>query len=57
MAGMSVDVNVTETTVNRCLTLLEWYLQDHPNKTIEFVQEDDMQVGMIVDRRTADVGV
>ncbi len=52
--GINVDVNLdlklSDTTIDRALTILDWYLADHPEKTIVVEQEGDLRVCLIAER-------
>ena len=52
--GINVDVNLdlkpSDTTIDRALTILDWFLADHPEKTIVVEQEGDLRVCLIADR-------
>lgn len=52
MAKLEYDVGIqiSEKTIGRALTIIDWYLADHPDKTIIIEQEDDMRVCLIADR-------
>lgn len=45
------DLKPSDATIDRVLTILEWYLADHPEKTIVVDQEGDLRVCMIADVR------
>lgn len=56
--GINVDVNLdlklSDTTIDRALTILDWYLADHPEKTIVVEQEGDLRVCLIKEESNAE---
>ena len=48
--SISVEISPDETTIGRALTIIEWYLADHPDKTIVIEQEGDLRVCLIADK-------
>ena len=44
------DLKPSDATIDRVLTILEWYLADHPEKTIVVEQEGDLRVCLIAER-------
>jgi hypothetical protein len=52
--GINVDVNLdlklSDTTIDRALIILDWYLADHPDKTIVVKQEGHLRVCLIAER-------
>ena len=51
--GINIDVHFdlkpSDTTIDRALTILDWFLADHPEKTIVVEQEGDLRVCLIAD--------
>lgn len=45
-----LKVGVDDTAVSRALNILNWYLADHPEKTIVVEQEGDLRVCLIAER-------
>lgn len=45
-----IELQVSEKALTRALWIVDWYLADHPDKTIIIEQEDDMRVCLIADR-------
>ena len=52
--GINIDVHFdlkpSDTTIDRALTIIDWFLADHPEKTIVVEQEGDLRVCLIADR-------
>lgn len=46
---VDVGLSVDDDTLNRILTMLEWWLADNPDKTIVIEQEGDLRVCLIAD--------
>ena len=44
---VGVNINPDEKAIGRALTIIEWYLADHPDKTIVVEQEGDLRVCLI----------
>ncbi len=44
------DLKPSDTSIDRALTILDWYLADHPEKTIVVEQEGDLRVCLIAER-------
>ena len=44
------DLKPSDATIDRVLTILDWYLADHPEKTIVVEQEGDLRVCLIAQR-------
>lgn len=49
---IDVDMNLKpgDTAVSRAMTIIDWYLADHPDKTIVIEQEGDLRVCLIAER-------
>lgn len=47
---IDVGLSVDDDTLNRILTMLEWWLADHPDKTIVIEQEGALRVCLIENR-------
>lgn len=43
------DLKPSDATIDRVLTILDWYLADHPEKTFVVEQENDLRVCLIAD--------
>lgn len=43
------DLKPSDVTIDRALTILEWYLADHPEKTIVVEQEGNLRVCLIAE--------
>ena len=48
------DLKPSDVTIDRALTILEWYLADHPEKTIVVEQENDLRVCLIKEDSNAE---
>ena len=48
------DLKPSDATIDRVLTILEWYLSDHPEKTIVVEQENDLRVCLIKEDSNAE---
>lgn len=46
---VTVDIGVTENTVNKCLRVLDMWLEEHPDKTIMVEDEDGVRVCLIAE--------
>lgn len=46
---IDVGLSVDDDTLNRILTMLEWWLADNPDKTIVIEQEGTLRVCLIAD--------
>ena len=46
----SVDITISDKALDRALTIIGMWLEDHPDKTIVVEQEDDLRVCLIADR-------
>lgn len=44
------DFKPSDATIDRVLTILDWYLADHPEKTIVVEQEGVLRVCLIAER-------
>ena len=44
------DLKPSDATIDRVLTILGWYLADHPEKTIVVEQENDLRVCLIKEK-------
>lgn len=44
IGGISIDVGVqiSEETINRCITILNWWLKDNPDKTLKVMKMHDL---------------
>ena len=49
-----LKVGVDDTAVGRALNILDWYLADHPEKTIVVEQENDLRVCLIKEESNAE---
>lgn len=47
---IDVGLSVDDDTLNRILTMLEWWLADNPDKTIVIEQEGTLRVCLIADK-------
>lgn len=48
---VKIDViRPSDKSIERALTILDWYLADHPEKTIVVEQEGDLRVCLIAER-------
>lgn len=48
------DLKPSDATIDRVLTILDWYLADHPEKTIVVEQENDLRVCLIKEESNAE---
>ena len=48
------DLKPSDATIDRVLTILEWYLADNPEKTIVVEQEGDLRVCLIKEESNAE---
>ena len=46
---VTVDVDITDATVNKCLRVLEIFLENHPDKTIVVENEGGVRVCLIAE--------
>ena len=46
----SVDITISDKAIDRALTIIGMWLEDHPDKTIVVEQENDLRVCLIADR-------
>lgn len=46
----SVDITISDKALDRALTIIGMWLEDHPDKTIVVEQEGDLRVCLIADR-------
>lgn len=46
---VTVDIDITEACVNKCLRVLEIWLEQHPDKTIVVEDEDGVRVCLIAE--------
>lgn len=44
------DLKPSDTTIDRALTILDWFLADHPEKTIVVEQEGNLRACLIAER-------
>lgn len=49
------DLKPSDATIDRVLTILEWYLADHPEKTIVVEQENDLRVCLIKEEKCVSI--
>lgn len=46
----SVDITISDKALDRALTIIGMWLEDHPDKTIVVEQENDLRVCLIAER-------
>lgn len=44
---VTIDLDITDAAVNKCLRVLEIWLENHPDKTIRVEDEDGVRVCLI----------
>ena len=48
---VTVDLDITEAAVNKCLRVLDIYLESHEDKTIVVEEENGVRVCLIANRQ------
>ena len=46
----SVDITISDKAIDRALTIIGMWLEDHPDKTIVVEKEDDLRVCLIAEK-------
>ena len=51
---ITIDLDITDAAVNKCLRVLEIYLESHEDKTIVVEEENGVRVCLIANRQKED---